>query len=60
MTAAKTQAETGKILQEMERVASENDRLKLEYAQMQQQIVQHIEAQLDSIQYAVDLSNSQR
>lgn len=47
---AKTQAETGKILQEMERVAAENDRLKLEYAQMQQQIVQHIEAQLDSIQ----------
>jgi regulator of replication initiation timing len=47
---AKTQAETGKILQEMERVAAENDRLKLEYAQMQQQIVQHIEAQLDAIQ----------
>ena len=47
---AKTQAETGKILQDMEMVATENERLKMELSSLQQQAMQQIEAQLDAMQ----------
>ena len=47
---AKTQAETGKILQDMEMIATENERLKMELSSLQQQAMQQIEAQLDAMQ----------
>ena len=47
---AKKQAETGKILQEMQTIATENEQLKLELAQVNQQLLANIEAQIDAIQ----------
>jgi chromosome segregation ATPase len=46
---AMKQAQTGKLLQEMQAVATENERMKLELSQLQDQLLQNIEAQLDSV-----------
>ena len=47
---AKTQAETGVLLQEMQAVATENERMKIELGQLQGQLLQNLESQLDAIQ----------
>lgn len=49
-TDALTQAQTGKQLQEMQNIAAERDSLRLQYAQLQSQVLQQIENQLDSVQ----------
>lgn len=48
-TDAKQQAETGKLLQEMQAVATENERMKIELSQLQDQLLKNIELQLDSV-----------
>lgn len=47
---AKTQAETGVLLQEMQAVATENERMKIELGQLHGQLLQNLESQLDAIQ----------
>lgn len=47
---AKTQAETGKVLQEMQTVAMENEQLKLQLEQLNQELMNNIQAQIDAIQ----------
>lgn len=46
---AKTQAETGKLVQEMQTIAEERDRLQLEMAQVKMQLMQNIESELDQV-----------
>lgn len=46
----KTQAETGKILQDMQTIALENEQLKIQLEQINQQLLANIEAQIDAIQ----------
>ena len=48
-TDAKQQAETGVLLQEMQAVATENERMKLELGQLQDQLLQNIQSQLDAV-----------
>lgn len=46
---AMKQAQTGKVLQEMQAIATENERMKFELSQLQDQLLQNIELQLDSV-----------